>query len=206
MSSPFRDIEYERTNVRYKFNHRRMKVRGIRCHNYKLCENIVSRRHVEINGNYICMICNLFGWGKLVFKEEPEQQCGVCLEKTPIHLKFPADGCSHFICVKCSREILFWDESLFQLSPEPFGCPPCPNGCYNPVRGYQCSCETYVSMDDPENNPSVIEKWKKEEPEQYKEWNENQEFSVELGSDTYSLRSNKRCPFCRKQYEPPLFI
>ena len=32
------------------------------------------------------------------------------------------------------------------------------------------------------------------------------EFSVELGSDTYSLRANKRCPFCRKQYEPPFSI
>jgi hypothetical protein len=61
-------------------------------------------------------------------------------------------------------------------------------------------------MDDPENNPSVIERWKQEQPEQYKEWDENQEFSVELGSDMYALRSNKRCPFCRKQYQTPFFI
>lgn len=205
ITSPFRDFEYEKKNVRFKFNHRRKKVRGIRCRNYKLCENIVSNNYIETHGNYICMVCNLFGWGELSFKESHEE-CGVCLESYPVHLKFPAQDCLHYMCLKCSREILFWDESLFQISPEPFGCPPCPNGCYNPVRGFQCCCDNYVSMDDPENNPSVIERWKQEQPEQYKEWDENQEFSVELGSDMYALRSNKRCPFCRKQYQTPFFI
>ena len=200
-----RDFEYEKKNVRFKFNHRRMKVRGIKCRNYKFCENIVSSHYIKTNGNYICMVCNLFGWGELEFKEQNNQQCGICLETTQVQLKFPALGCPHYMCTNCSREILFWDESMFQLSPEPFGCPPCPNGCYNPVRGFQCCCENYVGIEDP-NNPSVIEKWKIEQPEQYKKWDENEAFSVELGSDTYSLRSNKRCPFCRKRYKIPLVI
>ena len=47
------------------------------------------------------------------------------------------------------------------LSPIPYGCPPCPNRCRNPIKGPQCYCEEYDSVKD---------EWCKNNPEQYKKY------------------------------------
>ena len=86
-------------------------------------------------------------------------------------VKFPTN-CDHWFCVSCSRNILFWDEQRYHLSPIPFGCPQCPNGCINPVKGKQYYCDEYYE---------ILDKWELEYPDQFKKWNDSQDFSIDLG-------------------------
>lgn len=105
-----------------------------------------------------------FGWNELEFRNCPEnEECSICNESKK-QVKFPAN-CGHWSCCECSRDILFWDESRYHLSPEPYGCPPCPNGCVNPIRGKQCYCHEYFNDSD-DDNPGVIQIWERKNPKQ----------------------------------------
>ena len=77
------------------------------------------------------------------------------------------------------------------MSPEPYGCSPCPNGCENPIKGKQCYCEEYDSIQD---------EWGKNNPEQHKKFHEDENQSVEnsINDITYGKCV---CPLCRKKYE-----
>jgi hypothetical protein len=73
----------------------------------------------------------------------------------------------------------------------PFGCPPCPNGCINPVKGKQCYCVNY---------DEILKQWEQEKPEQYKEYSDAENLSIELSETTAgSVFSSKKCPLCRKK-------
>ena len=135
------------------------------------------------------MNCDMFNWGTLEFRENEE--CPVCLEHSK-QVKFPAK-CGHWFCVTCSRNILFWDETRYHLSPVPYGCPPCPNGCVNPTRGKQCYCENY---------DEILERWEHEYPDNYNVWNEDERNSIGLSETTQgSVFASQKCPLCRKKYE-----
>jgi hypothetical protein len=105
-------------------------------------------------------------------------------------MKFPAPGCSHWLCVKCSREIIYRDETRYHLDPRPFGCPPCPNGCNNPVRGKQCYCEEYDAVQDA---------WGSEFPVECKIWIDCEHLSIESDHTDNSYGSRK-CPVCRRSW------
>lgn len=188
-----RDLKYEQKNIIYD----EYQEGSIKCKNYELCKNTLHLNHWEYHANYLCMTCGSgfkvggFGWNELEFKESDEE-CAVCNENQNKKVKFPAN-CGHWFCISCSRNILFWDETRYHLSPVPFGCPPCPNECINPIKGKQCYCEEY---------DEVLNRWKQESPDQYKEYNDAENLSIEL-SETIpgSVFGSSKCPLCRKKYK-----
>jgi hypothetical protein len=132
-----KDIDYERQNTYYdnlyEQNH-------IKCRNNLLCNNGESSEYF-FEFNYFCLNCKIFEWNQLEFKTTDEE-CVVCYSQQPHFLKFPTN-CGHWLCIQCSRDILFLDESRYHLNPVEFGCPPCPNGCINPSKGQQCWCDEF---------------------------------------------------------------
>lgn len=190
----YRDLQYEQSNIDYDSQY---PEGGIKCKNYELCESILQPDHWKYYANYLCMSCGSwfkisgFGWNELEFKESDEE-CIVCNETGNKQVKFPAN-CGHWFCISCSRNILFWDSSRYCLSPVPFGCPPCPNKCINPIKGKQCYCEDY---------DEILDHWKEEYPDKYKEYNDAENLSIELSETTTgSVFGSKKCPLCRKKYE-----
>ena len=189
-----RNIQYEQENTIFVVDYEMSKIK---CKNYDLCENTLSSDHFIYHGNYLCMTCGdwfkigSFGWNELEFRESDEE-CVVCLETSNKQLKFPTN-CGHWFCISCSRNILFWDETRYHLSPVPYGCPPCPDGCINPERGGQCYCEEYDILQ---------EVWKQENPDKYKEWNDAEDTSIELTETiSGSVFGSGKCPLCRKKYD-----
>jgi hypothetical protein len=184
-----RDFDYEANNIGYDIQYP-YPDGGIKCINYHLCEAVLPKWWFDCRGNYLCINCNNFGWKQLVFKEMNED-CNVCFEHHSIFLKFPA--CEHYFCLVCSRNILFWDETRYHINPCLFGCPPCPNGCVNPLKGHQCYCEEY---------DIVIEEWSNREPLEYKIYVEKEEESIAnsppIDGEVYASR---KCPLCRQEYE-----
>ena len=186
-----RDLKYEQDNIGYD---QQYPEGGIKCKNYELCEHILSPDWWEKFQNYLCMTCgswykNGFGWNELEFKSTNEE-CIICSEMCSRQVKFPAN-CIHWFCIPCSQNILFYNETRYHLSPVHFGCPSCPNGCINPVKGKQCNCKEY---------DEIIEQWGKENPNEYNEYLENQELSIN-SSDKNSSFSSCICPLCRAKYE-----
>lgn len=189
-----RDLEYENNNIGFDCQYTKEDGGGIKCKNYELCQNILPSEHYENLGNYLCMTCGDwfkvggFGWNELEFREGEE--CVICNSTSNKQLKFPAN-CGHWFCVSCSRDILFWDETRYHLSPVIYGCPSCPNGCINPERGRQCNCKEY---------DEIQEEWVVHEPDKYKEWNEAEHISIELSETIVgSVFGSKKCPLCRKK-------
>ena len=184
-----RDLQYESENKGYDWQY---PEGGIKCKNYNLCESILPKWWYDCKGKYLCTNCDIFKFGELEFRNCFEnEECFVCfgLEKL---VKFPAN-CGHWFCVSCSRNILFWDETRYHLSPVQFGCPPCPNGCINPIKGKQCYCEDY---------DEILELWKNECPNKFEEYNDAENLSIELGETTLgSVFGSKKCPLCREKYE-----
>ena len=191
-----RDLQYEELNTIYDESY---EENGVKCKNYDLCKNILFLDLFENLSNYLCMTCGDwfkvggFGWNELEFKVSDEE-CILCNETSSKHLKFPAN-CGHWFCVLCSHNILFWDETRYHLSQIPYGCLPCPNGCINPEKGRQCYCKEY---------DEIQEEWEKEQPHNYKEWNDAENLSIELGETIPgSVFGSAKCPLCRKKYKRP---
>ena len=189
-----RDLQYEQLNTIYDEDYER---NGIKCKNYELCQRILPPNHYDNLANYLCMTCGEwfkiggFGWNELEFRES-EEECAICNETSNKQLKFPAN-CGHWFCVSCSRDILFWDETRYHLSSIPYGCPPCPNGCENPIRGRQCYCYEY---------DRIQEEWRQEQPNKWEEWNDAEHQSIELSEIVSgSVYGTRKCPLCRKKYE-----
>lgn len=192
----YRDLQYERENVAYDYQY---PEGGIKCKNHDLCEGVLPPDWFEKVANYLCANCGSwfkiggFGWDELEFRQTDEE-CAVCNEVCNKQVKFPTN-CGHWFCVPCSRNILLWDETRYHLSPVPFGCPPCPNECINPVRGKQCYCEDY---------DEILEQWERDNPQKYNEYNDAQNESIELSETTEgSVFGSKKCPLCRIKYERP---
>lgn len=148
----------------------------IPCKNYELCETNTNSH------NSLCKKCEI--WGEIpVISQKTKQHCYMCNEMVYKKLSFP-NNCGHEYCVDCMRFILFCDEtSICNISPEPYGCPPCPNGCRNPARGNQCMCQLY---------DNVIEEW----------WNENKEKAEEFTYACYLDGKHKhkrlKCLLCEE--------
>jgi hypothetical protein len=162
---------------------------NLKCGNYEFCGN----EKVPEMGSDFCMTCGSwfkiggFGWNKLTIIDCTDE-CIICMNICERKLLFPTN-CGHSFCLNCSRNILFWDETRYHLSRVPFGCPPCPNGCVNPIKGKQCYCEEYDSIQDG---------WEQNKPEEYKEWEKAERKSVDASNDiTYGKCV---CPLCRKKY------
>ena len=185
----YRDLQYERENIGYDEQY---PEGGIKCKNYELCKAILPPDWWEIKATYLCMNCEIFAFNELEFRKSNEE-CVICFTTNyEQQVKFPTN-CDHWFCVSCSRNILFWDETRYHLSPVLFGCPPCPNECINPEKGKQCYCEEYDKIRDA---------WEQEYPLEYTKYNDAEDLSINL-SETIpgSIFSSKKCPLCNKKYE-----
>jgi hypothetical protein len=190
-----RDLEYENLNTIYDCVHEENRIK---CKNYELCKHTLSQDiDILIISKYLCEACGDwfkvggFGWNELEFREGTDD-CAVCCESDNKQVKFPAN-CGHWFCIGCSRNILFWDETRNHLSYVPYGCPPCPNGCINPIKGKQCYCYEY---------DETVERWRNEYSDKFEEHNEAEHKSIKLSETSPgSVFSSLKCPLCRKQYE-----
>jgi len=187
----YKDLLYEHQNISSDKKY----PKGIKCKNYELCENILPPNHCKYYKNYLCMTCGDwnkcgFGWNELEFINS-NKECIICYKICNKQVKFPTN-CGHYFCINCSKEILFWDESRYHLSPVPFGCPICPNGCINPIKGKQCYCEEYDKIQN---------KWKYNFPLQFKNWINAEDLSLEIDEHNIeSVYGSQKCPLCRKKY------
>jgi hypothetical protein len=186
-----RDLEYEETNIAYDWQYTREDGGGVKCKNYEFCASVLPKWWFECKGCYICTSCDMNGFGEMEFITCTDE-CAVCMESHSKKVVFPA-GCGHSFCINCSRQILLYDEARYHLSPVPYGCPSCPNGCKNPIKGEQCYCEEY----DP-----VQEEWKENYPAQFKQWKDDENYSISNGENDIVFGQGQ-CPLCRKQMNYP---
>lgn len=170
----------------------------IPCINYEFCNRKLPQRNIDLHPPY-CHACGYeHSHGTLQFRDTTSTCC-ICMEQKGREMKFPP--CSHWFCVDCCKSILWWDETKYQLSPVPFGCPPCPNGCQNPERGPQCNCYVYTSCYgvDEIGPLSVVQAWERDNPEAYRRWNEVEVESIIRGNINGEVWGTKKCPLCRRQ-------
>ena len=144
-------------------------------------------------GSDYCMNCGSWfkpglGWDKLTIVDSIDE-CAVCMNICERKLMFPTN-CGHSFCINCSRNILWSYETRYHLSPVPYGCPPCPNGCENPEKGTQCYCEEYDSIQD---------EWEQYNPQGFNNWNDDQNKSID-NSSINIIYGKATCPLCRKKY------
>ena len=89
------------------------------------------------------------------------------------------------------KNILYNNEVQYYLSPVPFGCKPCPNGCINPEKGKQCCCEEY---------DKIVDRWMKDFPLEYAKYIEAENLFIDLYEDSpESIFDSKKCPLCNKK-------
>lgn len=119
-------------------------------------------------------------------EENEEEVCPVCYIPTLEWVEFPVD-CGHFFCGKCIADLYFFDETRYHLSPVPYGCEECPNGCENPTRGRQCECAEYEV---------VISEWMSENPSAGMRWQNAELDSIDNYDDM--AYASKKCPLCRR--------
>ena len=172
-----------------------------KCPNFELCDTTAPDWYLGFWEGY-CMSCYMsFGQKTLEFRDVTEP-CVICFDTKHRELKFPAD-CRHWFCISCSINIIFWDVTRYCLSPVPYGCPPCPNGCKNPLRGLQCGCGEFYNNKaeifcDFDKGAGVIQKWERRYPDQYQKWLEDERISFTIPIGAYA---NRTCPLCRKSLE-----
>lgn len=160
----------------------------LKCKNYKLCEFILSSEWYIYIINCIYPSSNIYGSIDLEFDENTEE-CDICFESYNKYVKIYT-SCNHKICPSCSQNILMWDETNYRLSPVPYGCPPCPNNCFNPIKGKQCYCTEY---------DEILDRWKEEYPDEYKKYNDDEKTSIELSETIDGVVYNLyKCPLCIK--------
>jgi len=176
-----RDLEYEQAHLAPDSEGEMM----IKCKNFDLCEALLPTW--ECKGCCRCTNCDIqFGNFTIIF-EEREDECGVCLETTMKQAKI-TPHCSHWFCVPCARKLVGCDPqwlAQYELSMVPYGCPPCPNGCANPVQGVQCYCEEYYA------EGGIYEQWFKECPEDHRKHGDDEERTLKEN------RQPLKCPLCR---------
>jgi len=151
------------------------------CVNYIFCKGTSF-------GNDLCLLCDIItedseGWGKLEFKENDEE-CPVCYKKG-IKMKFPTN-CSHWYCIQCSKNLLYFQEDRYDICPVKYGCPPCK---------HEKSCKRRPCCDDDEK---ILDKWEEDDYEMFIRWNYDEFNYINEDNDYYV---SKKCPLCRKKYE-----
>jgi hypothetical protein len=157
------------------------------CVNHELCNNEAIIEDFCITCKYWFSTVGLANSKLSVIDSVGE--CMICFKSCRRKLEFPAD-CGHVFCLHCSSHLLFGDDTRFYLSPEPYGCPPCPKGCTNPLLGRQCGCVEYVA---------IQEIWETTDVLGASRWFAAEAKSVEVGRwlDISSYGSAV-CPLCRK--------
>ena len=159
----------------------------MKCKNFELCYSMLPK------GGDLCPTCISFQWGELETRHTDER-CRLCYIKKEKEFRFPA--CHHWFCISCMRDIFLWDERNYELSPVPYGCPPCPKLCPNPIKGKQCNCLEYLDTKDiwQRDHPEAFLAWTKDEEESMNEW-------VFAESSAFG---RGECPVCKAVVEQKL--
>lgn len=168
--------------------------RTVQCLNHVFCENDFPGWVVPLYEGS-CMNCSgILGNGVQVETRpiQTDESCVVCTADSPdtVMMKFPAtEGCTHWYCLSCCRDLILWREQRYHLDPRSFGCPPCPNGCNNPSVGMQCYCEEYEA---------VQAQWELAFPKQWVLWSTREHESIEADRPGEAY-GKKTCPQCKRQ-------
>jgi hypothetical protein len=164
----------------------------ISCPNKVLCGRAVPEWLCECFLN-MCPTCGvMFGLPlgrQYVVKVVAEHmECPVCYEDDKVLIEFPAE-CGHGFCAGCTKKLMtIVSKRDGEMSPVPYGCPVCPNGCQNPTIGVQCRCR---------ENLVNIAIWMHANPDVSDVWSAMNELSQRQVIECVSLQS---CPMCRKQF------
>ena len=171
----------------------------VKCANIELCgiEEPYFMLSVHRRVSDICYHCNSMNnhsadiLKRLEFIDATEP-CAVCWETKERAVKFPF--CTHYFCIDCTFRLLCGrSEEDYHLSPVPFGCPPCPNGCVNPVQGEQCGCVEHDNLDTDEGPLGSVQLWEIADPDAHGAWYFSEVDSIESGM----VGGSGKCPLCR---------
>lgn len=158
----------------------------VECKNHPFCKQKMPQW--KFDESNLCSTCSTIFDDVLEFKTDKDYECPVCYtHDNHLFMKFPT--CSHCFCVRCMRVIILFDETRYHLSPVPYGCPPCPNECENPIKGRQCFCEEYNDL---------IDLWEEMFPESYNRWRDDEDESILEANDP--VYGSKKCPVCRTTF------
>lgn len=164
-----------------------------RCVNYRLCNNTLLE-----STDRFCGTCGVwknpvvYGWGELTFidcknMEGDDRECSVCFETVDCKIAFPAH-CGHSFCIACTKSILIWDYKRYMVSPEQYGCKPCPKN--HPSAPF-CWCKAYVEY--------ITSEWEILDEIQYNAWCVAQASALMTGV-VDPFYGNGICPMCRKKF------
>ena len=161
---------------------------SVKCINYIFCKGIAFPGM----GEDTCLLCGEWyahgeGWGKLEFIETNDE-CAVCYKKG-LQVKFPTK-CGHSFCIRCSINLLYWEEDHFNICPISYGCPPCKHYMKDTIR----SCKKRPCCDE---DQEVLDMWEAIDYDNFIKWN-NDEFNY-INTD-YDYLTTKKCPICRSFY------
>ena len=161
-----------------------------KCVNYKFCNGVA---YPELDEE-LCLLCGLWydeseGWGKLEFIESKED-CAVCYSHSKVHMKFPTN-CGHSFCIQCCKNLLYFQDDIYDICPIKYGCPPCLHYVKDSIK----SCVKRPCCDEDE---IILDKWEIDNYESFIKWNYD-EFNYINEDKDYLV--TKKCPMCRKIYE-----
>lgn len=151
------------------------------CPNFKLCKVWAPPWLFDCcNGR--CQNCDASFRKNLEFRESTTpEECPICLEEKLLYIKHPAD-CNHFQCSDCFKE-QWWPNSCINLDPTDWGF------------RTDCNCEECIEGWHCDNS---MELWKRDYPEQYLEWQEEESRQQEELDTKLNERVDPAiCPLCR---------
>jgi hypothetical protein len=168
-----------------------MSINKSKCINYKFCK---GTSYIELEEN-TCLLCGTWytyseGWGKLEFIEDPALECTVCY-KVGIQMKFPTN-CGHSFCIQCCRNLLYFQNEIYNICPIQYGCSPCKH--FN-IENNINSCKKRPCCDEDE---ILLNTWEDKDYDNFMRWIHD-EFNC-INEDTDELIT-KKCPLCRKIYQ-----
>jgi hypothetical protein len=106
-----RDFEYEKNNIGYDCQYANG---GIKCKNFEVCEEILPDWWFETKGNYMCVNCDMTGFGELIIKK---LDCPICLEHKNCVL---LPKCGHSICVECFGRCYYLGYDTSDMPENPY--------------------------------------------------------------------------------------
>lgn len=157
------------------------------CPNYELCQNVCPQWIFDIK-NGTCLTCDIFGWKKLIFINNNDD-CIVCYENNCKKIMFPTN-CGHSVCINCFKKLFYGkNEHEYELSPTSYGCPPCPNNCFKPIKGIQEWCDECDEL---------FENWCINSKNEYNKWYYDN--NILIDNEISENYIDNRCPICRSTH------
>lgn len=174
---------YENNNIAYNWQYTEEDGGGIKCKNYELCEEVLSKEWFKCKGTYLCTNCDrqfgtwkneeygVYKTGKGILEISDNLECPICLE---INRGVSQPNCKHTVCIECFKRCYYGDKSGYPVFPY-----------------------SEEIMNEWENDEDNI-KWYRDYPlikvfdEEWEKWNNKGE--TQYQNEEYL----RKCPICRK--------